>query len=118
VAAEQVVEGRPGAAVVRDVDLDAGFGFEQLGCEIERRAGAAARAEGELAGVLFGEIDEVLQRFHAELVLHHHDQRAGGDLGDRCELGQVERIVRMQRLGDQGRGRNEEQRVAVGGRRG
>ena len=44
-AAEQIVERRAGAAIVDDVDLDAGLGLEQLGREIERAAGAAAGAE-------------------------------------------------------------------------
>ena len=80
----------------------------------ERAAAPAAGPEAELARVLLGIGHELAQALDRQILAHHQDQRSGGDLGDRRERGEVEGIVRVKRLRDQGAGRDEEQRVPVG----
>ncbi len=56
--------------------------------------------------------------FDAEIVPRHQDHRAGGDFGHRRKLPQIDRVVRMDRLGDERTRRDEIERVPVSGRAG
>jgi hypothetical protein len=115
-ATEEIVERRSCSAVVDDGDLDSGLCLQQLGREIKRAPGPATGTEAELAGICLGVVDQLAQRLDAQAVLHDQDQRPGGDLRDRRQLRQIERVVRMQRLGDQRAGRNEEEGMTIGRR--
>ena len=116
--AQEVVERGRRAPVRHDRHLDAGARLQQLGRQIERAAGAAADAELQLVGILVGVVDQLAHALDAEVVARDQDQRPGRHLGDGGELCEVERIVRVQRLGDQRAGRNEVEGIAVGRRAG
>src|SRR4051794_25309 len=77
--------------------------------------GAAAHADLDRAGFGFGEGNQPAHGFHAEIVPPHQDHRAGEDFGHRRKLPQIDRVVRMNRLGDQRTRRDEIERVAVSG---
>ncbi len=117
-ATQEIVQRRAGAPVRNGGRGDPGLRLQQLGRKIERASGPAAGAEAEPSGVLLGIDDQVADTLDREILAHHQDQRPGRHLGNRRQLGEVERIVRMQRLRDQRAGRDEEQRVAVGRRAG
>ena len=113
VAAEQIGE-RSGGALVRHVDDgDTRAQPQQFGGEIKRAAGAAAGAEGELAGVRLAVGDEIADGLERRGLARHQNKRPIRHFGHRRHIGEIERIVLVERLGDDDARRDHEQRVAV-----
>ncbi len=118
--AAEHVERRLSAALVGDVfERDAGAALEHLAGQMRRRAGArGAERPRRRAGFRQGE--ELGQRLRGHGRMRHEQQSCVAELGDRREVAQrVERQLRDQvRIDDQRAVEAEQQRVAVGRRRG
>src|SRR6516165_8377829 len=90
-----------GRALIRDVDnRDAGAQPQEFGSKIQRGARAAAGAEGELARVRLSVVDQILDSLERKRLARDQDERPVGDDRDRRHLGQIERIVLLERLSD------------------
>ena len=114
-AADQIGDQLAAAAVRHVLDVEpAGLLLEQLAGEVLRRGGAR-RAEGELAGLALGELDQLLQRIGLQRRVRDDQVRAEDRVGDRRKV--LDRI--MVELGVHRRRDHvdvgvHEQRVAVG----
>ena len=114
-AAQEVADGKRGAAIGHVRHLQAGLRIEQLGHPMVGRA-HAGRAVVHRARLALGECNELLQRLHGQVGVHDEDVGIGGRHGDRREV--LHRVV-GQCLVDGGIDRDraglaEQQRVAVG----
>ena len=101
-------------AAERHVDhLDPGQQLDQVRRQVRRRARALRRI-GDLAGVRLGVGDQLPDVGRGEVLAHHQRVRHPHQQRDRRELRRIEADVGIEQLheGD-GRGRADEQRVAV-----
>ncbi len=114
---QQVVERRPGAAIVDVVHLDAGGGAEHLHRHVQRAVGAG-RAIRNSARPRLHVIDEVLHGLPRRGGRHGQQRRVGQHAGDGPQLAHLVegRAFLQTRRGRQHRQRRQrhEQRVAVG----
>jgi hypothetical protein len=110
------VDQRERCALVRHVEhFDAGHALEQFACQM--RGGAVAGGGiTERIRFVFGERDQVLDRFHRQRGMHDQDAGDDGDHGHRGEiLADIVRQVFHQADVDGVAGRAQQQGVAVGG---
>ena len=104
------------AAIGDVLQVDAGHRLEQLAGDVLHRA-AAGRGHVDLARIGLGVGDELRNGVDRERGMHLHHVRHADDAGDRRHVAdEVEIELLVERRVDGVRGRDEQQRVAVGRR--